>query len=75
MAHLQIISSQINLDLFQNHWLHYILPRFVGVRLFIEVFPGFDFFIFYFILNVLYYEIGVGRFGLSTRTGCYPSGY
>lgn len=51
------------------------MPRFVGVRLFIEVFPGFDFFIFYFILNVLYYEIGVGRFGLSTRTGCYPSGY
>lgn len=50
----------------------FILPRFVGARLFIVVL---NFILFLdFILNV-YDEIGVGRLGLSARTGCYPSGY
>jgi serine/threonine protein kinase len=31
MAHLRTLSSQINLDLFQSHWLLFTLPRFANV--------------------------------------------
>ena len=65
MAHLQILSSQINSDPFQNRWLQFILRRFVAltapakslskIRLFLN-----------FMLKVLYNVKGVGRLGLPT---------
>lgn len=71
MAHLRTLSSLINLGLFQNHWLLFTLLRFASVLT-----------VHFYLLGVkvcsgllIHHETGFRRLGLSTWTGCDPSGY
>ena len=65
MVHLQILSSQINSDPFQNRWLQFILPRFVGLTVCAKSLSKI-WLCLNFMLKVFYNVKGVGRLGVPT---------